>query len=231
MTSTTVTKQALFVRSTLNQRMSHPATLSTLTLRTRPNCCRSFWCSMRRAVELMRMRGTFWSRDDMLRIAEAIGAPLTVETQPMTLKEFYALRPEHRLLVRGQTVARHCGHRARVRIRLSRCHVVDGGNRRAERLEPVTGVKRLRPHSHLFREGIIAVILFMAPVFVVLYVITLNNGHWLAVFVLQVIVTLMVVLAAWGYFGVAIWVSPRRSPNADSSAGRPRSRASSSVRS
>ena len=69
-------------------------------------------------------------------------------------------------------------------------------------------MKRLRPHSHLFREGIIAVILFMAPVFVVLYVITLNNGHWLAVFVLQVIVTLMVVLAAWGYFGVAIWVSP-----------------------
>ena len=72
----------------------------------------------------------------------------------------------------------------------------------------MTRVKRLRPHSHLFREGIIAVILFMAPVFVVLYVITLNNGHWLAVFVLQVIVTLLVVLAAWGYFGVAIWVSP-----------------------
>ena len=39
------------------------------------------------------MRGAFWSRDDMLRIAEAIGAPLTVETEPMTLKEFYALHP------------------------------------------------------------------------------------------------------------------------------------------
>jgi len=39
------------------------------------------------------MRGTFWSREDMLTIAEAIGAPLTVEREPMTLAEFYALRP------------------------------------------------------------------------------------------------------------------------------------------
>lgn len=69
-------------------------------------------------------------------------------------------------------------------------------------------MQRLRPLSHLFREGLIAVILFMTPVFVVLYVITFANGHWFAVFVLQIVVTGLVVLATWGYFGVAIWVSP-----------------------
>ncbi|MFM9877947.1 MAG: hypothetical protein ACKVOG_08910 [Rhodoglobus sp.] len=67
---------------------------------------------------------------------------------------------------------------------------------------------RLRPHSHLLREGIIAVVLFMTPVLVVLYVLTFANGRWPVVFVLQVIVTALVVFAAWGYFGAAIWVSP-----------------------
>lgn len=48
----------------------------------------------------------------------------------------------------------------------------------------------------------------MTPVFIVMYVITFENGRWPVVFLLQLIVTITVVLAAWGYFGVAIWVSP-----------------------
>jgi hypothetical protein len=69
-------------------------------------------------------------------------------------------------------------------------------------------MRRLRPHSHLFREGFISVVAFSTPVFLVLYWLTAANGRWLVVFVLQVIATALVTLATLGYFGVAIWVSP-----------------------
>jgi hypothetical protein len=75
--------------------------------------------------------------------------------------------------------------------------VVEEG--RAERV-------RLRPHAHLFSQGIIAVVAFMTPVFVVLYVITLPRGPWEAVLVTQVLATAAVVLAAVSYFRIAIWV-------------------------
>ena len=72
----------------------------------------------------------------------------------------------------------------------------------------VTPTVRLRPYSHLFSQGIFAVVAFMTPVFVVLYVLTLPNSRWPAVLVLQVVATLLVFVAAWAYFGTAIWVSP-----------------------
>lgn len=40
-----------------------------------------------------RMRGIYWSRDDMVLIAEAIGAPVLFEPDPMTTAEFYATYP------------------------------------------------------------------------------------------------------------------------------------------
>ncbi len=36
-----------------------------------------------------RMRGTFWTVEDMHAVADAIGAPIEVETFPMTAKQFY----------------------------------------------------------------------------------------------------------------------------------------------
>ena len=92
-TSTTVTTQALFVRSTLNRADVASSYLVDTHTSNSAELLPQLLVLDAKGGRLMRMRGTFWSRDDMLRIAEAIGAPLTVETQPMTLKEFYALRP------------------------------------------------------------------------------------------------------------------------------------------
>ncbi len=65
---------------------------------------------------------------------------------------------------------------------------------------------KLRPHAHLFSQGIIAVVAFMTPVFVVLYVLTIPSGPWRAVLATQVIATIVVVGASASYFRVAIWV-------------------------
>jgi len=65
---------------------------------------------------------------------------------------------------------------------------------------------KLRPHGHLFGQGILAVVAFMAPVFVVLYVMTIPTGPWKAVLVTQVLATLAVTAATLSYFRVAIWV-------------------------
>jgi hypothetical protein len=66
---------------------------------------------------------------------------------------------------------------------------------------------KLRPYSHLFRQGLIGCLVFMTPVFVVLYAITVGNGRWGVVLALQLVATVLIVLAAWGYFAAAIWVS------------------------
>ena len=40
---------------------------------------------------VMRMRGQYWSSEDMRRIADATGAPVTVEPHPLTSAQYYAL--------------------------------------------------------------------------------------------------------------------------------------------
>lgn len=42
---------------------------------------------------VFRMRGFYWSREAMDAVADAIGAPTTVERDPFTLDEFYELAP------------------------------------------------------------------------------------------------------------------------------------------
>jgi hypothetical protein len=64
----------------------------------------------------------------------------------------------------------------------------------------------LRPHGHLFRQGVIASIAFMVPVFVVLYFLTIPRGTWAAVIVTQVLASAVVGLAAVAFFRVGIWV-------------------------
>lgn len=65
---------------------------------------------------------------------------------------------------------------------------------------------KLRPLATIFSQGIIAVVAFMTPVFIVLYVMTLPSGPWKAVLVTQIIATLAVVLGTVSYFRLAIWV-------------------------
>ncbi len=65
---------------------------------------------------------------------------------------------------------------------------------------------KLRPHNDLFRQGITAVIAFMTPVFVVLYVMTVPTGPWKAVLITQILATVAVTGASFSYFRLAIWV-------------------------
>jgi hypothetical protein len=92
-TSTTITKQALFVRTTLKRADVASTYLVDTHTSNSPELLPQLLMLDAKGGRLLRMRGTFWSRDDMLRIAQATGAPLTVQTEPMTLKEFYALHP------------------------------------------------------------------------------------------------------------------------------------------
>jgi hypothetical protein len=65
---------------------------------------------------------------------------------------------------------------------------------------------KLRPLPRIFSQGIIAVVAFMTPVFVVLYFMTIPSGPWRAVLVTQIIATVVVVGASASYFRLAIWV-------------------------
>jgi len=67
---------------------------------------------------------------------------------------------------------------------------------------------KLRPLPHIFSQGVIAVVAFMAPVFVVLYVMTIPSGPWKAVLVTQIIATLAVAYGTFSYFRATIWVEP-----------------------
>jgi len=70
------------------------------------------------------------------------------------------------------------------------------------------GRVELRPHGQLFRQGVLACIAFMTPVFIVLYVVTVPEGPWQAVIAVHVIATITVVLAGAAYFRVVIVVDP-----------------------
>jgi len=43
---------------------------------------------------LLRMRGQFWSRDDMDTVADELGAPIVRVPEPLTLNDLNRLRPE-----------------------------------------------------------------------------------------------------------------------------------------
>lgn len=68
------------------------------------------------------------------------------------------------------------------------------------------GRTTLRPFAHLFRQGLLATMAFMLPVFTVLYFLTVPDGPWQAVLVTQVVASVAVGLASSAYFTTAIWV-------------------------
>ncbi|MBG6055424.1 hypothetical protein IWX81_001847 [Salinibacterium sp. CAN_S4] len=65
---------------------------------------------------------------------------------------------------------------------------------------------RLRPHASLISQGLIAATAFLAPVFLVLYYLTVPDGPWLLIVYVQIAASLVVALAASRYYRAAIWV-------------------------
>jgi hypothetical protein len=67
---------------------------------------------------------------------------------------------------------------------------------------------RLRPSSHLLRDGIIAAVVFLTPVFLVSYVLTADEGTWPILLALQGLATVVVCVASIRYFMAGIWIEP-----------------------
>lgn len=65
----------------------------------------------------------------------------------------------------------------------------------------------LRPHPHLFRQGITAVIALTTPVFAVLYWMSLQNDRWPIVLAVHLAVATLTGLLVLGYVGASIQVS------------------------
>ena len=72
----------------------------------------------------------------------------------------------------------------------------------------VTQAHHLRPRGSLFRQWIIAALVFMTPVFVALYVLTVPVGAWRLVVFVQVCATVVAVLASFLFFRTGLWVDP-----------------------
>ncbi|WP_309615236.1 hypothetical protein [Salinibacterium sp.] len=72
----------------------------------------------------------------------------------------------------------------------------------------MTAAAKLRPHSHLFGRGLTACLVFMTPVFLVLYFLTVPVGPWRAVLVAQIVATLIIGFASFRLLAAAIWVDP-----------------------
>ena len=92
-TATTITKQALFVRTVLNRSDVASLHMADTHHATSEDLVPQLIALDAAGKRLFRMRGTFWARESMLAVCAAIGAPLVIEPQPMSMKEFYALRP------------------------------------------------------------------------------------------------------------------------------------------
>jgi hypothetical protein len=64
----------------------------------------------------------------------------------------------------------------------------------------------LRPFEHLFRQSTVAILAFFAPLFAVLYWLTIPRGVWLPVAVAQAFVILLYGLGTIAFHRATIWV-------------------------
>lgn len=64
----------------------------------------------------------------------------------------------------------------------------------------------LRPHGHLFRQSTVAILAFFAPLFAVLYWLTIPHGVWMPVAIAQAVVILLFGLGAILMHRTGIWV-------------------------
>lgn len=69
-----------------------------------------------------------------------------------------------------------------------------------------TRAAAVRPHPYPFQQWTIAILLLMAPIFAVLYWLTVPTGSWLPVAVAQAALTVFFGLAVISYYLTAIWV-------------------------
>lgn len=69
-------------------------------------------------------------------------------------------------------------------------------------------VQRLRPIPSVFRQGILACVVFMIPVFVVLYSMSVPGGPWPVVLLAQIVISAAILISTWRFFSLGIWVSP-----------------------
>ena len=64
----------------------------------------------------------------------------------------------------------------------------------------------LRPHGHLLRQTTLSILAFFAPVFAVLYWLTIPLGEWIPVAIAQVVVMLAAGIGIFGFLRTCIWV-------------------------
>ena len=64
----------------------------------------------------------------------------------------------------------------------------------------------LRPHGHLLRQTTLSILAFFAPVFAVLYWLTIPLGEWAVVAVAQAVVMIGAIGGIIGYLRTSIWV-------------------------
>ena len=64
----------------------------------------------------------------------------------------------------------------------------------------------LRPHGHLLRQTTLSILAFFAPVFAVLYWLTIPLGEWAPVAIAQALVMIGAGIGIAGYMRTCIWV-------------------------
>ncbi|MGY4859375.1 hypothetical protein [Cryobacterium sp. AP23] len=64
----------------------------------------------------------------------------------------------------------------------------------------------LRPHGHLLRQTTLSILAFFAPVFAVLYWLTIPLGEWGPVAIAQALVMIGAGIGIFGYLRTCIWV-------------------------
>lgn len=74
---------------------------------------------------------------------------------------------------------------------------------------PPAGYRYLRPHPWLFRQGFVATIAFLTPIFAALYFLTIPDGPWGVVLATQVVASLVFAAACTSYFALGVWVDRR----------------------
>lgn len=65
--------------------------------------------------------------------------------------------------------------------------------------------RAVRPSAYPFQQWTIAVLVLMAPIFSVLYWLTVPTGTWLPVALAQAALTVLLAIGVFGYYLTAIW--------------------------
>jgi hypothetical protein len=70
---------------------------------------------------------------------------------------------------------------------------------------PRTRAAVVRPHGYLFEQWTVAILVLMAPIFSVLYLLTIPEGTWPPVALAQAVLTVLFGLEVLAYYLTAVW--------------------------